>query len=78
MLDATVDSNGYVRVVPGSLARFTVSASKRSGWITITSRDDRILVLNGDGVMCRGMETFHLHPGKSFDFLPAEAMADRQ
>jgi hypothetical protein len=75
MLDATVDQNGSVRVVPGSTARFTVSI-ERGQWVTITSRDTRMIVLNGEGVTRDGRSVCHLRPGKRFRFALAE-MAER-
>ncbi len=66
MLDATIDWDGTVRFVPGSTARFRVETEP--GWVTVTSHDDAVIVLNGDGVGRTGPDVFCLRPGKMARF----------
>jgi hypothetical protein len=66
MLDGTIDYDGSVRRVPGSLARFRVVAGPE--WITVTNLDDSVIVLNGAAIGRTGPDVFCLRPGKTARF----------
>jgi uncharacterized cupin superfamily protein len=74
MLSATIDSDGSVRRVPGSSARFRVVAEP--GWITVYNHDDQIIVLNGAGVGRIGHDVYCLKPGKMARFRVCPELAE--